>query len=52
MTLKTLLTALALTAAPALALAEGCQWSTTAQSCAPGQIFDETKGACVVQPSS
>lgn len=51
MTLKTLLTACALMAAPALAYASGCNWTDTAHHCGPGQIFDESKGMCVEQPT-
>ena len=50
--MKTLLTALALSAVPAFALAEGCNWGsypkqTTASTCADGQIFDVTTQSCV-----
>ena len=47
-TLKTLLAAAALAAAPGLALAQGCSWSKQqmTQSCAPGSTWDATAGVC------
>lgn len=47
--------ALALLLLPGAALAEGCHdrsHDTTAMSCAEGHVWDETKGLCVLQPSS
>lgn len=55
MKIKTALAALALTLAPALALAEGCRNDTMKQqasSCVEGAVWDAQKGQCVVQPSS
>jgi len=47
---KTLLTALVLCFAPALAMAEGCDWGTPKQTnaatCAEGQIFDPATQSC------
>lgn len=47
--MKTLLTALALTVLPGLALAEGCGFghTTASMSCAEGSVFDAESGACV-----
>lgn len=50
MTTKTILTALALTLAPALALAEGCNYGKTdqqAMSCAAGTTYDAASNTCV-----
>lgn len=56
MMLKTTFAVIALTLAPALALAEGgCHWEktrTTASACAEGTVFDAATGTCVAQPSS
>jgi hypothetical protein len=55
MPFKTILVALALSLAPALALAEGCHHATMQQeaaSCAEGAVWDVEKGQCVLQPSS
>jgi hypothetical protein len=50
--MKTLLTAVALSAVPAFALAGGCNWGkspqqTTASTCAEGQTFDVATQSCV-----
>lgn len=47
---KTLAVALALTLAPALAVAEGCNYGKQKQamSCAPGSAFDANTNSCVV----
>lgn len=48
--MKMLLTALALTVLPGLALAEGCQWGhpdETAASCSPGLTWDAQTRTCV-----
>ena len=40
---------------PGFALAQGChadKIKDTASSCASGQVWDETLGLCVAQPSS
>lgn len=47
---KTVLVALALTLAPALALAEGCNYGKheqQAMSCAAGTTFDAASNTCV-----
>ena len=48
---KTLLAALALTFAPAMAFAEGCQWGhakeEVAMSCAAGSVYDAEAEKCV-----
>ena len=48
-TIRTILAAAALAAAPGLALAEGCSWGKQhqiTQSCAPGSTWDATAGIC------
>ncbi|MBM2577697.1 adenylosuccinate lyase [Jannaschia sp. Os4] len=47
-TLKTLLVA-GLLLAPGMAAAQGCNYekTTTAQSCAPGNVLDAETGTCV-----
>jgi hypothetical protein len=57
MKIKTTLAALALMLSPGMLMAgEGCGGSmkheVTASTCAQGAVWDETKGMCVVQPSS
>ncbi|MEL6167754.1 MAG: adenylosuccinate lyase [Pseudomonadota bacterium] len=58
MTIKTLLAAAVLVAAPTLSMAMGCNYgshstTTTAQiSCAEGAVYDETTGTCVPVASS
>lgn len=49
MTIKTLTMALCLTLAPALAVAEGCNYGKhqQAQSCAEGSQYDTETGTCV-----
>lgn len=54
--MKTILTALALSAAPAIAMAE-CSWGsypkqTTASTCAEGQVFDVSTQSCVDSTTS
>lgn len=51
---KTAVATLALALLPALAMAEGChdRSQISASSCMEGHVWDETKGACVPQPSS
>lgn len=52
--MKTLLTALALTVLPGLAMAEGCAFGhteTASMSCAEGMTFDATTGTCVATTS-
>ena len=46
---KTVLVALALTLAPALAFAQGCNYgkSQQAMSCAEGTVYDTATGTCV-----
>ncbi|MGP1356347.1 hypothetical protein [Roseicyclus sp.] len=54
MSIKTLLAALVLTAAPGLAMAE-CSWGAnhqTTMSCAEGSTWDATTQACVPVVSS
>ena len=55
MKIKTLLAALAITAAPTLAMAE-CNWGksheTTAMSCAEGSAWDAASQTCVPVASS
>ncbi|MBP9184240.1 MAG: hypothetical protein KBF78_13985 [Fuscovulum sp.] len=49
------LAALALVLLPNLAAAQGChdrRPDQTAMSCGQGYVWDETKGTCVLQPSS
>ena len=54
--IKTTLTVIALSLAPGLALAQGCHGdkakAETASSCVPGSTWDETKSACVTNPTS
>lgn len=47
--MKTLLTALALTALPSLAIAMGCSYghTTASMSCAEGTVLDAETGTCV-----
>ncbi len=47
---KTMLVAVALTLAPTLSLAMGCNHSKQQQamSCAEGSVYDAEKGTCVV----
>jgi hypothetical protein len=56
MKIKTTLAALALSIVPGLAFAGGgCHdgmKEVTASSCKDGAVWDESKGMCVVQPSS
>ena len=49
MKIKTLAIALALTAAPALAIAEGCSHKKQEQamSCATGTVYDSTTHSCM-----
>ena len=49
MKIKTLVIALALTTAPALALAEGCNYSKQKQamSCAAGTTYDTATNTCL-----
>lgn len=49
MTIKTLAAAVALTLAPVLAAAEGCNWSKqqASMSCAEGSTYDHNTGQCV-----
>jgi len=50
MTIKTSLVALALTLAPALAMAEGCNYGKLEQqamSCAAGSIYDASSKSCL-----
>ncbi len=51
---KLTLTALVLTMAPGLAMAEGCNWmkQQTAMSCAEGSVLDPATGTCVPQVTS
>jgi len=54
MKIKTLLAALAITTAPALAFAE-CSWGTaheTTMSCAEGSTWDSESSSCVPVASS
>ena len=55
--IRTTLAVLALSLAPGLALAEGgCNGmkakQVTASPCMPGSTWDETKSACVANPTS
>jgi hypothetical protein len=55
MTLRTTLAALALVLAPGITSAMVCSdghTEVTASSCKDGMIWDETKGTCVLTPSS
>ena len=52
MTIKTFLTAAALTALPALGYAMCSDRSHQAQSCAPGMVWDSAQQACVKQINS
>lgn len=60
MRLKATIAALVLAAAPVLVPATGfaaCNWgmepkSTTASTCAEGQVYDPTSGTCVSQATS
>jgi hypothetical protein len=57
MTIKTTLAAIALTLAPAFALAgPGCEYGTTkmqsVSQCAVGQVFDQTTQTCITAVSS
>ena len=57
MKIKTTLAVIALSLAPGMALAGGdCSGqkvkAETAATCVPGAVWDETKGACVVNPTS
>lgn len=47
MTTKTFAVALALTLAPALSYAEGCNYSKQAMSCAAGSTYDADSKSCV-----
>ncbi|MCX7560800.1 hypothetical protein OS190_14580 [Sulfitobacter sp. F26204] len=49
MTIKTLVAALILTTAPALAFAEGCNYSKQKQamSCAAGTTYDSVSNSCL-----
>ncbi len=56
MRLKTTLAALVLATVPAMGFAS-CNWgmepkSTTASTCAEGQVYDPTSGTCVSQATS
>ena len=44
--------ALAMTLAPALAVAQACDHAKQAQSCATGTTFDAATGTCVPSPST
>ena len=52
MTFKTLAAALALTLAPVLGLAQGCDHGRQVMSCADGMIYDSTTGTCVQSVNS
>lgn len=55
MTKKITLAAMALALLPTFAVAQGCHGEKkeiSASSCMEGHVWDETKGACVLQPSS
>ncbi len=56
MQIKTTLAVLALSLAPGLALAQGCNdhevKAESASSCAAGASWDEVKSACVINPTS
>jgi hypothetical protein len=48
MTIKTLAAAVALTLAPVLAYADGCNFGKqAAMSCAEGSVYDAESGKCV-----
>jgi hypothetical protein len=55
MKIKTTLAVIALTLAPSFAFAQ-CSGDkmkeVTAASCVPGAVWDEAKGACVINPTS
>jgi hypothetical protein len=55
MQIKTLLATIALSLAPGLAMAQGCDHggkAETASSCMAGATWDEAKAACVANPTS
>jgi hypothetical protein len=55
MTGKLVLATMALALLPTLAVAQGCHGEkkeVSASSCMEGHVWDEAKGACVLQPSS
>lgn len=55
MQIRTMLTALALSLAPGLALAQECDRGVkdeTASSCVAGYSWDEATSACVANPTS
>ncbi|MGC3939485.1 carbohydrate-binding module family 14 protein [Roseobacter sp. EG26] len=53
MTIKTLAAAVALTLAPVLAFAEGCNYGQkVTMSCAEGMVYDSETGTCVTNTTS
>lgn len=52
---KTLFTATALAALPAMTFAAGCNWSrqdTATITCAPGTVYDAASQSCVAEQTS